>query len=59
MQRDEIEPILDAVPFPMLFVGRDQRLMAMNEAAARVLGAAGLERHYNFTIRQPQLVAAI
>ncbi len=59
MRLDGIEAVLAAVPLPMLLIGTDWRLIAANEPGLKLFGPAALDRHYNLSLRQPQLVEAI
>ncbi|WP_149142151.1 ATP-binding protein [Gemmobacter caeruleus] len=59
MDRPDLAPLLEAVPLPMLEIGADWRIRAMNDAARQVFGVAGLERHFGLTFRKPRLVEAI
>lgn len=54
-----IQALLATIPLPALQISGDWRLEQMNGEAVRLFGASGLGRHFNLTIRQPQLVEAI
>ncbi|PZX17561.1 two-component system phosphate regulon sensor histidine kinase PhoR [Palleronia aestuarii] len=51
--------ILDALPFPALLIGRDERIEAANGGAARLLGPNLAGRHYVTGLRQPAILDAI
>ena len=38
--------VLEALPGPILLVGPNGRIRAMNEAATEIFGAGGVGRHY-------------
>jgi two-component system phosphate regulon sensor histidine kinase PhoR len=51
--------LLAGVPMPLVLIGRDERIVAANAAAARLLGEAIIGRHYILAMRQPGLIEAI
>ena len=57
--QDSVQAVMAAVPLPMLLIGADWRLAAANEQGLKLFGPAALDRHYNLSLRQPQLVEAI
>ena len=57
--QDSVQAVMAAVPLPMLLIGADWRLTAANEQGVKLFGPAALDRHYNLSLRQPQLVEAI
>ncbi|MGI9395769.1 MAG: ATP-binding protein [Boseongicola sp.] len=54
-----IKDLLEASPFPAIVVSQDERIVALNERAAHLLGSASVDRHYIAIIRQPMLLDAI
>ncbi|WP_151717482.1 ATP-binding protein [Gemmobacter serpentinus] len=59
MDQTDLQPLLDAVPLPMIHVGSDWRIAALNAPAKTLFGAAALGRHFGLAIRKPTLVDAI
>jgi two-component system phosphate regulon sensor histidine kinase PhoR len=59
MLREGVQSMLAAVPLPMMLIGNDLRIGALNDPGLKLFGPASLDRHYNLTLRQPQLVEAI
>lgn len=55
----DLQPLLEAVPLPMLHVGADWRISGLNSLAQEIFGAAALGRHFGLAIRKPSLVEAI
>ena len=51
------QALIDALPQPVLVVGRDERVALMNPPAAALLG--GLGRHYITALRQPAILDAV
>lgn len=59
MQNDESREIVAAVAVPIVTIGADRRIRAVNKLAEGLLGS-GLEgRHYQIALRQPALIDAI
>jgi two-component system, OmpR family, phosphate regulon sensor histidine kinase PhoR len=54
-----LRPLLAAVPLPMVLIGADARIAALNDAASGLLDAPPPGRHHTTAMRQPALVAAI
>lgn len=54
-----IATVLAGVPLPVVLIGRDQRMAAINPAAAVMFGTANIGRHHGLTFRQPEFLAAI
>ncbi|MGI9388875.1 MAG: ATP-binding protein [Boseongicola sp.] len=54
-----IKDLLEASPFPAIVVSPDERIEALNAAAAHLLGSGSVGRHYIAIIRQPALLDAI
>ncbi|WP_417260750.1 sensor histidine kinase [Celeribacter sp.] len=48
-----------ALPFPVIIVGRDERIMATNAQAEAMFGKGNEGRHYITVLRQPMLLDAI
>lgn len=59
MRSDFPDAVLAAVPLPMLFVGSDDRVGAMNDRARTLFGAAGVGRNYITVLRQPALLDCV
>ncbi len=51
--------LLMAVPMPLVLIGADARIAAMNPRARAMLGADGTGRHYVTVLRQPALLDVI
>ena len=51
--------IIAAVPIPMVLIGADRRVTAINRGAEALLGPGLAGRHYITILRQPPLVAAV
>ncbi|WP_068111562.1 ATP-binding protein [Tropicimonas marinistellae] len=51
--------LLAAVPMPLVLVGSNERIRAMNPASGELFGAGGEGRHYVTVLRQPGLLSAI
>lgn len=48
-----------AMPFPVVVVGRDERILAVNNQAKTMFGDATIGRNYVTVLRQPMLLDAI
>ena len=59
MIRSTGQKLIDALPLAALFVAPDDRIAAINSAAAAFLGQGLLGRHYITALRQPDLLDAI
>ena len=59
MPDDVIRSLLASVPLPMVVIGPDARLLAMNDRAEGLIEGSLLGRHHTSAMRQPNLVAAI
>ena len=51
--------VISAVPMPLILIGRDARIRAINPAAEALFGAQGLGRHYATQLRQPSIALLI
>lgn len=51
--------ILSGMPLPVLLIGRDERVAAMNAPARAMFGPAGTGRHYIAVLRQPALLDCV
>ncbi|TCP63408.1 two-component system phosphate regulon sensor histidine kinase PhoR [Rhodovulum bhavnagarense] len=51
--------ILSGMPLPVLLVGRNERVAAMNAPARAMFGPAGVGRHYIAVLRQPALLDCV
>ena len=56
---DDLAPVLNAIPLPVVLVARDARVIAANTLALALFGFASLGRHHGLWFRQPDLLAAI
>ena len=54
-----IDEYVSAIPFPALFIDRDERILALNDAADALVGPGALGRHHITVLRQPALLDAI
>ncbi len=59
MQGDLAAALMDAVPLPLVLIGRDERVAAANAAAAALVGPAAAGRHYITVLRQPALLDCV
>lgn len=59
MNSELTRSLLAALPLPLLLIGRDARVKALNRRAAALFGAGGEGRHYTIVLRAPQLVACV
>lgn len=59
MPTDDTKSLIEAVPMPLVLVGPDERIAAMNRAAAELFGADGTGRHYIIVLRQPTILDCI
>jgi two-component system phosphate regulon sensor histidine kinase PhoR len=53
------ERLLEAVPLPLVLIGSDERILALNEAARRLFGQGMAGRHYVAALRQPALLDCV
>ncbi|WP_425038993.1 ATP-binding protein [Primorskyibacter sp. S187A] len=51
--------LIHALPTPVIWIGRDDRVAAINPAGAAVFGEGLTGRHYITALRQPSLLSAI
>ncbi len=51
--------VIAALPLPTLAIDRDERIIAINDAATGVLGQGAFKRHFITFLRQPALVEAV
>lgn len=56
---DRIAAFVEALPLPVLVIGRDSRILAANGRALARFGAGLVGRHYLMSLRQPALQAAV
>ena len=59
MDRQKLDDILGGVPLPMVLIGADDRILAVNPAADAILDAAHIGRHHAIALRQPALLSVI
>ncbi|SIN87763.1 sensor histidine kinase [Vannielia litorea] len=55
----DIEALIDAVPMPLITIGADARIEAINAPAAELFGRVGQGRHYSMQLRQPSVAQLI
>ncbi|MEL6912872.1 MAG: ATP-binding protein [Pseudomonadota bacterium] len=51
--------VIGAIPLPAMVVGRDKRVLLMNEGACALLGRDASGSHYTSVLRQPPATAAL
>ncbi len=56
MTPDTTAALLETIPTPIILIGRDQTVLAMNEPAERLIGSHMKGRHYITALRQPNLL---
>ncbi|WP_319637324.1 ATP-binding protein [Kangsaoukella pontilimi] len=54
-----IDELVTALPLPAVFIDRQERIAAVNEAATALLGPGAVGRHHITVLRQPLLLDAI
>jgi len=54
-----VAALVDVVPFPMVLIGADERIMHANAPARRLVATGAVGRHYITALRQPGLIEAI
>ncbi len=54
-----VDAMADAMPVPVMAIGRDERIIAANAPARRLFNEAMVGRHYITVLRQPMLLDAI
>ena len=59
MNSDLIKSLLAAVPLPLVLIGRDERIKAINAAAERLLSPTAEGRHYMLVLRAPALIDCV
>jgi len=59
MQNPDLNNLLNAIPMPLIAIGKSERIEDMNDAAAGFLGGEILGRHFVTGLRQPALLEAI
>ncbi|MEL6207159.1 MAG: ATP-binding protein [Pseudomonadota bacterium] len=59
MQSGSIAAVLMAIPLPLVLVGQDERIAAMNARARDLFGTDGTGRHHVTVLRQPALLEVI
>lgn len=59
MQTDQLLSVIEALPVPVLWIGRNERVIASNDSARELLGQVMEDRHYISTLRQPQVLDCI
>lgn len=51
--------LLEAVPLPLIVIGVDERIVALNDGAAKLFGRHGTGRHYITALRQPEILDCV
>jgi len=59
MPSAEIDSLIAAIPMPLIIVGSDERIEAVNDPAAELFGRLGMGRHYSLQMRQPAVAELI
>ncbi|MCU9846827.1 ATP-binding protein [Defluviimonas sp. WL0024] len=59
MRKEEIGTVLDGVPMALVLAGPDQRVVAANEAATALFGAAMVGRPCNAFLRHPDFLGGL
>ena len=59
MTYDHIANVISALPIPVLVVGPQDRVRAVNAALEKILGPELVGKHYITALRQPAIIAAI
>ena len=59
MNAAEISTLMNAIPMPLVLVGRDERITAANKAAETLFGPFITESHYIAVLRQPILLDCV
>ncbi|MFQ1702613.1 sensor histidine kinase [Loktanella agnita] len=59
MTKQGIAAVIDALPFPVLLIGGDDRVRVGNQSIGAVLGTALVGKHYINVLRQPSVIDAI
>ncbi len=59
MDRSLIVSLIAGVPLPLVAIGADERIRALNAPAGELLGPGAEGRHYLLAMRQPALMDAI
>lgn len=55
----QIAELIAALPLPVMVIGADQRVHALNAQATAIFGHGAVGRHFTTTLRQPKLVTAV
>lgn len=53
------ERLLEAIPLPLVLIGADERILALNAGARRLFGQGMAGRHYVTALRQPALLDCV
>ncbi len=59
MNSELVRSLLVAVPMPLLLIGTDERIKAVNDKAVSLVGQGAEGRHYMTLLRGPQLIDCI
>ncbi|MDT0683911.1 ATP-binding protein [Roseicyclus sp. F158] len=59
MSPEQTAAALDAIPQPLVLIGADMRIAAMNARASELFRVAGIGRHYATVLRNPAVLDAI
>jgi two-component system phosphate regulon sensor histidine kinase PhoR len=59
VERQWIGAILSGIPLPVVLIGADDRIVAVNAAGEAIVGPGQIGRHHALALRQPALLAVI
>ncbi len=59
MNTEFTKALLAAVPLPLILIGKDERVIAINTAAHALVDAGAEGRHYMTVLRAPQLIDCV
>jgi len=59
MTGPELNALLATIPMPLVFIGRDERVLGANQLAGQLFGAAADGYHYITVLRQPELLDCV
>jgi len=59
MNERDMQSIMESVPIPMLLVGQNERIEAINTPASSLFGVDSVGLHYISVLRQPAILEAI
>lgn len=59
MDQDGTKAVLGGLPFPVIVIAADERIVLANPPAVALFGTALLDRHHALSFRQPEFLSAI